>query len=1094
MSRVSAQRDTPLTDYQAASLIMDSAQASAETDNYRIALTKYQEATQKLLKIKEQYPTSDVSILINLKLEECQRYIDNLQERVRETETAKKFERERAALQQEVERLQAAAARFQAELDESRGANKGIQDESSQKILALNQKLSEIERVKNGLEESLTIATQKVKSLTFQLDGFKVARDTAIADIKAGMAEEMTAAEAIAAADLARNKKEFQFTLEREKKANELKIAALNTTIETLKGNVDDSRINADEALKATTEQLAKLFKNEREALERSFAEEKSVLLRKLDQAETALENERKIHSDRIGSLNSQMEDIKVSYGQRIEQIDLKAKEDLATAKRDAEAEVKMKIDSASAASAAEKESLLRALEKEKTSAASYRQQVRHVEESAKEEIASLKRAIQEEADRKAEQLVTSHASEKEALLRSFEREKAIMTASLNDIKTTMESDRKAYAQKIDQLSAQMKELRESYNEKLANVDEKARRDVAAVQQKTLEDLEFEKAKLADAFAKERESLAASIEKERIAMRGELDEKKASLGAKVKQLEEKNRVYAEQLKLSKNEITRSSEEYGKSAQKFQGEINTLVKEKKQLEADGKIDAQKAQSLAVQIDDMKMRHREELAQKEKERSFALEKEKQLNFLNIASLTAQIDTIKAGHREELAQKQKEYVSALEKEKQSNLLKAASLTTQIDELATRYKNDLAGREKEYTFALEKERQGNSLREAAIMRELESVKARNREDAKEAARVSQEARMAVKAEREKLAAAFNKEKDEMLDSFAKERDTLAGELEKTKAALEEKRKIHDARIQSFTEQMKDLTSRYKDEAARTESRAKNEIAAQRQSAKDAMRQAAALEDRLQKTILKLNELDEERTVYLAEIQDVSGENESLEAQVEEYINRNSQLQRANIDAEQTITALRTQADLLQNKASMLEQTRNELAKKYEIESERLTEHYANERTTMSKAFGRSKAQLKLARDNLENYLQKTGGPGAMMRGPAARSSEEEDEQAGARPGRKTPGALPEGSFSTVGSISSVLLMESAGRVYIELFPDNKRAIQSGDRVYAIQDERAIAELLVIDTFLALDSAVAEFVLEDQFVIQEKGIVAVLE
>ncbi|MFC1590468.1 hypothetical protein ACFL42_03145 [Candidatus Omnitrophota bacterium] len=934
-SKVGAEKDTPLSEYQTANLIMGSAQASAEANKYHSALKKYAEAMDRLTRIKEQYPTSDVAILVNLKLEECQRSVAVLNERVREAELMERFEGEKASLAADAEKYKKQIELLKGTLENEKKLNEVMRQETSGQIYVLNQRIEELKKLNTGLETKSSQDEQKIIGLVSQAEDIKaessreLARANAgaekdIARIRALAEEEITSVRAQAGEQINSREKEFQFALEKESQASALKIGSLTEQNNELRQELAAVRQSSGEALKAQSAKLTAAFNDESGSLKISFEKEKAYFVNELENKKAALEEERLARIRKIEELTTQMKELQDTY-----------KEQIVLIKARAEGEKRSALEALDA----EKADLVSSLGKERAA----------LKEALKKEKASAKSAFE---------------SEKASLISVFDEERSSLKSALESEKASMKSA-----------------------------------------------LESEKASMRFAFSKEKSSLEENIG----------------------QLAAENRAYADKTEFMKSQMRALAEDQGKRSKILNAEMQAV----------------------------------------KRRNLDLEKGKALDRQKIAALTAAVEDEKARAKDALESKSREFQFALEKEKQASGLKIESLNAKIDHLESSVKNSV----------------------------------------KEMARISQAAKEGLSEERKKTASAFSEKMRSLEDGYIEERNSLVLELERLKDTLSTERKAQEAKIKSYADQMKDLADRYKTEMGQVESSAGEAIKRQRQDLVKERKRAGAMEEQLAALRLKLNELEEEKGIYVSQLQEANAFTEDLNAQFNGLSRQSSQLSERAIDDGQEIASLRARVEDLRMRNAELEDSSRGLAQTLEAERERYADNSAKEKALMSKQLGRSKAQLKIARDSLNTYLRKTSASGAEAGsyGSGSNSADYADyeeyqyEAAQAHPAPEAAPALdietaaldssplPKGSFSSVGTISNIFTMDDVGRVYVELSPENIGIVTVGRKLYIVDGDEAVVELMVIDKFLSLNSAVAEFALKNRTLVKEKGVVSIL-
>ncbi|MFC1590467.1 hypothetical protein ACFL42_03140, partial [Candidatus Omnitrophota bacterium] len=266
-----------------------------------------------------------------------------------------------------------------------------------------------------------------------------------------------------------------------------------------------------------------------------------------------------------------------------------------------------------------------------------------------------------------------------------------------------------------------------------------------------------------------------------------------------------------------------------------------------------------------------------------------------------------------------------------------------------------------------------------------------------------------------------------------------------------------------------------------------------------------------------RLGTLEGERKAYLDQV--MAGKNtiDDLARQVEDYKSKNIMLAEKEEQYLQKVRSLQSQVGGFQMKMDENSTSAQRLlSDQLGAQRERLTGQFSREKASLVEELANSRTQLKLAKDNLDRYLTMvkkyesgvSSSPGAdidmeqdiemdMDYGPDEILAEMEvSEAAPAKPRivmTRSSASLSGRDFSTVGEISSVLLMDTVGRVYIEFYPDSINLVNIGSSLYVVDGGEAAAELQVIDKFASLNSAVAEFALEKRIKVKEKGAVSVL-
>ncbi|MFH1996104.1 MAG: hypothetical protein ABIJ27_03790 [Candidatus Omnitrophota bacterium] len=336
-----------------------------------------------------------------------------------------------------------------------------------------------------------------------------------------------------------------------------------------------------------------------------------------------------------------------------------------------------------------------------------------------------------------------------------------------------------------------------------------------------------------------------------------------------------------------------------------------------------------------------------------------------------------------------------------------------------------------------------------------------------------------------------------------------------------------NNEKIKSLIAQLDLLKDRARDDVARSKEDAEKRYKEREIKLLDSLRgkETSLLEqykkkrEILERSVSEMKErvaaLEGERKAYLDQVMTGKNTIEQMAGKLEEYKDKAERAQERSSGSDRKISSLQDQISGLQMQLRNVEsEAKRRFAEQLEAEKKRLDEQYGQERAALAEELASSRTQLKLAKENLDGYLkvlkqyEKSSAIPDIDTGMDVDMDYGYDEQppeireAGDSvlplempvPGIQEETGFPVGNFSTVGSVSSILLMDSIGRAYIELAPDNVDLVSVGGKLYIVKDGKAAVELRVIDKFLALNSAVAEFSLDNQSFIREKSIVSVLD
>ncbi|MFC1577200.1 hypothetical protein ACFL3N_02555, partial [Candidatus Omnitrophota bacterium] len=319
---------------------------------------------------------------------------------------------------------------------------------------------------------------------------------------------------------------------------------------------------------------------------------------------------------------------------------------------------------------------------------------------------------------------------------------------------------------------------------------------------------------------------------------------------------------------------------------------------------------------------------------------------------------------------------------------------------------------------------------------------------------------------------------------------DLLSARLTELKETYDERMKNVEG---SFEKKLKEKELELADKAIEKEKALLDKYSGKSQS----------LEQKFAALQIKIDEQEAERKVYLGQLQEDRNKITGLNKQIEELYAQNIRVKESGINGERKIAGLISQGERLKDQLTDQHQRSIEkIAGAVDAERRRLTDQFRQEKSSISQELAKTKAKLKLARGDIDDYMKKLGkyerqATIVSMRAEAKRIEEEAIGYIKADvPDAPLPKGMSvsDGDFTTIGEISSVLFMEDVGRVYVAVAPDNFGLIKEGSRLYVVEDGRPKADLFVVATYPSLNSVIAEFDLEKKSLINEKIPVALFK
>ncbi|MFH1996355.1 MAG: hypothetical protein ABIJ27_05070, partial [Candidatus Omnitrophota bacterium] len=670
------------------------------------------------------------------------------------------------------------------------------------------------------------------------------------------------------------------------------------------------------------------------------------------------------------------------------------------------------------------------------------------------------------------------------ALLKgSFENEKASLQGELEAVKGLLEKERQAHTKRLNAIDLQTKELKALYQAEVDKVRQEDNTKLAAARTAVQEEFNRKILRSQDTWADEKTKLLYGFEEEKAKLLGELDAVKKLLANETTANPKRVEMLSAQLKEQKAAAEREMAEVRLSAkaelEKKTAQIVIEYDEKTgsaEKRSSAKLATLEEQAGRLQAQNRAYIDQISLAKEELERT-ADESGKK-----IAALEDKIREL--GKEKEMIARmidaEKEKATSLE----NKLAKSRSDWKEEDKVRTReFQGKIDAEKKVAEIHYQKKSEVLSEKITELQTEVERHQIHSDEVSAQLVNAKDKINglnRTIKTSKEEIESILlsNKQAQDTIDY-------LTAQLDEVKA--------ESAREVAKAQEMFDKNLKEKDQELSEKTRDKEKLLIGKYAKK-----SESLDNKVSSLQIKIDELNAERKVYLGQLQEDKETIETLNKQIGEVWSQNAKLKESDLMNERRIALQISEIEKLKDQVTQTKgENLEQVAVQVEAERKRLSEQFRAEKSSLSQELAKTKALLRLSNDNLSDFAKKlskyehrtkVGVTGKIERpqAPAAEPHGVVDVPKGVN--------FSEGTFTAVGEISSVLFMENIGRVYVALSPGSASAVKEGSRLYIVENGSPRADLFVVATYPALNSAIAEFDMENKTLISEKMPVSLFE